>query len=310
MRTCRLIAAAAFAAISGAVSASAQAPAAKPIELPHVDIKSLDGETTLIAHLFRPKETDDAPRPAVVMMHGCSGLLAPSGRFFALYRSWARELLGKGYVVLVVDSAKSRGYGQSCTPATAAGLMMRERPKDAYAALVYLQAQPFVQPDRVALMGWSQGGGVALIGINERTIGRVSPIGRAFLARLPHDFRAAVAFYPGACSEAAQAMAYPPGERDGWTSQVPLLVLFGDADVWTQLAPCATFLEAAKARGNPVELKTYPGAVHAFDAPDLPRTELPQYRTSDGRIPVIGTDAQARADAFTRVPAFLQEHLR
>jgi dienelactone hydrolase len=99
------------------------------------------------------------------------------------------------------------------------------------------------------------------------------------------------------------------GERTGWTSQVPLLVLFGDADVWTELAPCAEFPEAAKARGNPIELKVYPGAVHAFDAPNLKRTELPHYRGRDGRVPVLETHAEARADAFVRVPAFLAEKL-
>ena len=35
---------------------------------------------------------------------------------------------------------------------------------------------------------------------------------------------------------------------------MPLLVLFGEADVWTPLAPCEAFLSAAKARGNPIEL--------------------------------------------------------
>jgi dienelactone hydrolase len=86
-------------------------------------------------------------------------------------------------------------------------------------------------------------------------------------------------------------------------------VLFGDADVWTELVPCAEFLDAAKGRGNPIELKIYPGAVHAFDAPDLKRLELPQYRAADGRVPVLETDAAARADAFVRVPAFLAQTL-
>jgi dienelactone hydrolase len=86
-------------------------------------------------------------------------------------------------------------------------------------------------------------------------------------------------------------------------------VLFGEADVWTELKPCAAFLAAAEARGNPIELKTYPGAVHAFDAPKLPRTELPQYREPDGRIPVIGTDEAARTDAFARVRTYLAAKL-
>jgi hypothetical protein len=49
--------------------------------------------------------------------------------------------------------------------------------------------------------------------------------------------------------------------------------------------------------------------VHAFDAPDLPRTELPAYRMRDGSIPVIGTDRAARADAFPRALEFLKLHL-
>ena len=90
---------------------------------------------------------------------------------------------------------------------------------------------------------------------------------------------------------------------------MPLLVLIGEADVWTPFKPCDEFIAGAGARGNPVDLKSYPGAVHAFDAPDLPRTELPAYRMPSGVIPVIGTDAAARSDAFTRVLEFLKRQL-
>jgi dienelactone hydrolase len=296
----------AFTASVAAVSAQQEPPAvapkhAAPIELPHITFPSLDGTTTLIAHIFRPRDSGDAPRPAVVMMHGCSGLLAKDGRFIPLYRAWARTLLEHGYVVLVVDSAKSRGFGQTCSAGEPRRTMWLNRPKDAYAALQYLQAQSFVRADRIALMGWSQGGGVALLSINDKSIGRP--------AQLRNDFKAAVSFYPGACSEIAQSKPYTEVEPQGWTTHVPLLALLGEADVWTPPAPCQAFLSAAKARGNPIEIKTYANAVHAFDAPNLPRTELPQYRSRDGAIPVIGTDADARADAFVRVPAFLEEKL-
>jgi dienelactone hydrolase len=301
------IAIAALAFVAGAASASAQdqekSPASKPtpIELPHITFPSLDGTTTLIAHLFRPKDSGDAPRAAIVMMHGCSGLLARNGRFIPLYRAWARALLEKGYVVLVVDSATSRGFGQTCSAGEPRRTMWLNRPKDAYAALGYLQAQPFVRADRIALLGWSQGGGVALLTINDKSIGRPPT--------LATDFKAAVSFYPGACSDTFQSKPYTQVEPQGWTTRVPLLALLGEADVWTPPAPCQAFLEAAKARGNPIEIKTYANAVHAFDAPNLPRTELPQYRMPNGAIPVIGTDKEARADVFARVPAFLEEKL-
>jgi dienelactone hydrolase len=264
-----------------------------------VNFTSLDGTTNLTAHLSRPE--GDAPRPALVLMHGCSGLLDAKGRILPIYRAWMRALLLQGYVVLTVDSASSRGFGQTCSASPDRITMYRDRPKDAYAALQYLQAQPFVQPDRVGLMGWSQGGGTVLRTINDKSIGRPATLAR--------DFKAAVSFYPGTCSERFQSKPFTQVEPQSWTTQVPLLLLFGEADTWTPFAPCEAFIAAAKARGNPVELKSYPSAAHAFDAPNLPRRELPAYRVGDGPMPVIATDRQARADAFPRVLEFLKLHL-
>ena len=268
-----------------------------------VNFPSLDGSTDLIGHLARldSDAPGDTPRPAVVMMHGCSGLNDKKGHVFGMYRAWARALAVQGYVTLIVDSATPRGLGQTCSRGPDSRRMWRDRPKDAYGALQYLQAQPYVRADRIALMGWSQGGGVALLTINDKSIGRP--------AALAQDFRAAVSFYPGACADLYQSKPYTTVEPNSWTTKVPLLVLIGEADVWTPYQPCEAFIVAAKARGNPVELKSYPGAVHAFDAPHLPRTELPQYKMRDGAIPVIGTDPEARKDAFPRVLDYLKRHL-
>jgi dienelactone hydrolase len=279
-----------------ALSIAATAAAAQQ----KVNFSALDGTTNLTAHLSRPE--GDTPRPALVLLHGCSGLVNKSGRILPLYRAWIRALLARGYVVLAVDSAGSRGFGQTCTATPERSTMWHDRPKDAYAALQYLQAQPWVQPDRVGLMGWSQGGGVVLLSINDKSSGR--PAG------LAHDFTVAVSFYPGTCSDELQSKPHTEVEPQSWTTKVPLLVLIGEADTWTPFAPCAAFIAGAKARGNPVELKSYPSAVHAFDSPDLDRHELPAYRTGDGPIPVIGTDEEARADAFARVLQFVKPRLQ
>jgi dienelactone hydrolase len=296
-----LLAALALAAAASAAAAQDANPDGAPDKraLETVHFTSLDGTTNLTAYLGR--HAGEAPRPAVVLMHGCSGLLNPKGAIFPIYRAWMRALFAQGYDVLTVDSAASRGFGQTCTAGPDRITMRRDRPRDAYAALQYLQAQPSVRADRVALMGWSQGGGVVLLSINDKSIGRP--------AALAEDFKAAVAFYPGVCSDTLQSKPWTRVEPQGWTTQIPLLVLFGAADVWTPLQPCEAFLSAAKTRGNPVELKTYANAVHGFDAPNLPRTELPAYRNGNGPVPVIGTDNEARADAFPRVLEFLKLHL-
>jgi dienelactone hydrolase len=277
-------------ALSAATAAAAQQA---------VNFASLDGATNLTAYLSRPE--GDAPRPALVLMHGCSGLVNSKGRIMGLYRAWMRALVVQGYSVLAVDSATPRGFGQTCSAGPARLTMWRDRPKDAYAALQYLQAQPFVQGDRVGLMGWSQGGGVVLLSINDKSIGR--PVA------LSHEFRTAVSFYPGACSDKLQSKPFTQVEPQSWTTEVPLLVLSGEADTWTPFPPCEAFIAGAKARGNPVEVKSYPQALHAFDAPNLARRELPEYRSGDAPVPVIGTDRQARADAFPRVLDFLKLQL-
>jgi len=258
-----------------------------------VHFPSLDGSTQLDGYLYRP--SGEGRRPAVVGLHGCSGMFSrATGAISPIYREWAAELNRHGYVFLLVDSFRPRNQGEMCSTLGFELEVYRARPKDAYGALWYLQSQPFVRGDRIALAGWSQGGGATLFSIGNRSLGRP--------ATLPQgDFRAAVAFYPGSCNIERQ-----PSD---WTSQIPLLVLIGAEDVWTPLAPCKTFLDGAIGRGASIETQIYPGAYHAFDAPNQYRLELPAYRTRAGVVPIVGTDPAARQDALARVPAFLARHL-
>ncbi len=258
-----------------------------------ISVPSRDG-TALDAYLFRPHTT--GPAPAMVFAHGCGGLLNSAGRINTRETDWARHLNAAGYVVLMVDSFTTRGVRNMCSPSSFQGAVYRARSQDLYEALAYLQAQPYVAPSRVGVMGWSLGGGAVLNAL--RTDSSARPAGLA----PDRDFRAAVAFYPASCSAERQ--------RGSWSSRIPLLVLLGDGDVWTPLAPCRSLIEAAAAQGNAVTLKVYAGAYHDFDWPNRPYKELTEYRTAAGVVPIIATDPAARADASSRVPAFLAKYLK
>jgi dienelactone hydrolase len=264
-----------------------------------VTFPARDGKTMLQAFLLRPR--DDSVHAALVLLHGCSGL-QNDGRMFPVYRVWARMFAVRGYVALVVDSAGSRGFGETCTERPERRTAFLERPKDAYAALAYLQALPFVRADRVGVIGWSQGGATILLAIGAQSRGRPEGL------EAP-DFRAAVALYPGACSERLQSRPFVEAEPNSWTTTIPLLVLQGEADNWTPAAPCEAFIAGAKQRGAPVEFKLYPNAHHVFDAPNVPVRELPAYRRPSGVVPLAGTEPMARADAIPRVIAFFERHL-
>jgi dienelactone hydrolase len=181
----------ALAPVAVAQQAEPDAPDKRALETVH--FASLDGVTNLTAYLGR--HPADAPRPAVVLMHGCSGLLNPRAGSSGSIGPWTRALFAKGYDVLNIDSAGSRGFGQTCTVGPDGSRCTASRPKDAYAALQYLQAQPFVRPDRIGPMGWSQGGAIALLSIDDKSTGRP--------AALRQDFVAAVAFLSGRLQRAA-----------------------------------------------------------------------------------------------------------
>ena len=141
------------------------------------------------------------PFPALVLLHGCQGVVRQT-------QTWAHWLRERGYVALVTDSFGPRNDPADCKGGDDSG-PSTARFDDAIGALRYLQAQPFVIPDRVASFGWSQGGLFAMSVINGPTLERA----RARGVTLPRaGYAAAIAMYPGGC-EAYVKELFDRGEK-------------------------------------------------------------------------------------------------
>ncbi len=239
----------------------------------------------LKAVLFRPE--GQGPFPAVVALHNCTGLNNSAGTFGARYRDWGERLAKNGYVVLMPDSHGSRGAGSQCATRSRSIRNDRERVADADAARAWLQAQSWVAPDRIALLGWSSGAIAALWAVRART--QPPP-----QSNDGPDFRSAVALYPG-CRRLSNA---------AWSARVPTLILIGRADDQASAATCQQMVAGARGRSARVEIHVYPGAHHDFDHPNRPlqlRTGLAFSADGSGRVH-SGTNPAARADALKRVP--------
>jgi len=244
---------------------------------------------SIAATLARP--TGPGPFPAVVQLHGCAGIEAQSFR-------WARWLANRGYVALVLDSFGPRGIEGDCRsgpddpPLTA-------RFDDAFGALRYLQSLGYVRPDRVAAIGWSQGGVYALAVINGPSLERARRRG----VELPTPgFAASVGVYPGGCFSLVNEQVVRP-----------LLVLIGQADDWTPPATCQEMVEAMRGRGADATIVTYPGAQHYFDVEGRRLEVLPDVENDNrpgGFGATVGYQAEAAADARRRIEDFLARHLR
>jgi dienelactone hydrolase len=183
------------------------------------------------------------PSPAVVLLHSCNG------NWLRLDERWGKRIGSWGYVTLTVDSFGPRGLKDTCNNGAPVDLAF-----DAYRALNFLVRQPFVDPARVAVLGFSQGGWLALTSVEHGAIEQTSQ----------NKFRAAIAFYPRCL-----------GFKGDMT--VSTLILIGELDDWTPAGECRNMVDGRddwgisrrKSEGAPIRLIVYPGAYHAFDAPGL-----------------------------------------
>jgi dienelactone hydrolase len=254
-------------------------------------LKPFNGEPVELSALqFRPQGA--GPFPAVVLLHGCSGMYTPSGYVTNSYRRWAELLSEDGYVALLVDSFGPRGHRSICELQKRPILESRERVEDAYAAARWLNGQPYVAVGRIGLIGWSNGGTGTLYSMRPDR-------------RLEAGFRAAVAFYPG-CRTLA-------GAKTPYRTYSPLLILSGEADDWTPAEPCRQLAAIAQKEGAPLEIVTYPGAHHSFDRIGLPVRYRPNVRNlnkPDRLGATVGEHPQAREDAIRRTKAFFAQTLK
>src|SRR5438876_7377939 len=137
---------------------------------------------------FLTKPDGPGPFPGIVHLHGCGGL--PDDVKRGANHFWSDRLASWGYAVLVVDSFTTRGISNTCSGEPAA------RAADAYGALAWLARQPFVDANRVAVIGFSAGGIATLSIAEERDF-------ELFENEGEHGFKAAVAFYPACMSDNA-----------------------------------------------------------------------------------------------------------
>jgi dienelactone hydrolase len=209
------------------------------------------------------------PFPAVVVLHGCNGV---SQNTFV----WARRLASWGYAALIINSFNPRGLEQVCDGSRA--LPGPERAQDAFEAAAYLRSRPDIDPQRIAVLGYSHGGWTALNASIEKSVER---------AQMP-PFRAIIAYYPF-CPVVAPTLA----------SDVEIFI--GDSDDWASAARCSAFVEkyAENAPHRPT-LMVYSGARHSFDSNRPDRVYFGHQ---------LAYDPKATADALERTRKFLDEHM-
>ncbi|QNK79610.1 dienelactone hydrolase family protein [Nakamurella sp. PAMC28650] len=197
-------------------------------------------DTALEGYLARPAGDDDAPKPAVLIVHDWLGVTDH-------VRVRAEMMARLGYVTLAADvfGAGVRPSGPE-EAAALAGQYYGDIPlfrSRLLANLERLRSEPGVDASRVGVMGYCFGGSGALE-----------------IARAGEEVAAVVAFHGGLGTSA-------PSTENGVHAAV--LVLTGAEDPVVPPAAVQGFEDEMRAaRVQDWQVVTYSGAMHAFAVPD------------------------------------------
>ncbi len=207
---------------------------------------SADGKPSTVAGVLRVPSVDAGRLPAVILVHGSGG---PGGNI----DYWQQQLNSIGIATFALDVFTGRGITRTIEDQTQLGRL--NGIVDANRALEAIAGRPWIDPERVVLMGFSRGGQVALYAALNRF--------RAMWKAGSHDFAGYIAFY---------AACYTQYIDDTNVVAKPIRLFHGTADDYVSVEPAKNYVERLRRAGKDVELIEYAGAHHAFDNPRYERT--------------------------------------
>jgi dienelactone hydrolase len=202
-------------------------------------VATADGPLTVPATFVVPAGT--TPMPAVVLLHGTGGVDG-RGAFHA------EALHRRGIATLEVDMWTPRGI--KGTPQSRPK-RLRETYPDTFGALRFLAQQPEIDPQRIGVMGFSWGGGLALAAASASLVQELTGGALQFAAHAP--------FYPVCWSFLKSA-------ADFKLTGAPVRIFAGERDDYEEADTCKQLVERLPADSRAsVTLTIYPGATHAWD---------------------------------------------
>lgn len=218
------------------------APTGKALQAGPAEAPKVNGGGLL---LMPPGASADAPVPAVVILHGSGGDW--TGRSVYL----ANRLAAHGIAGFAVDTFVARNLRPTDNYFTRLQkASIYTQIIDGLNALDALQDHPAIDPERIAVTGFSLGAAAALYSMFE-------PVATGVLGDDGPRFSAYASFYAG-CSFDVE---------DFRVEGSPVLIMMGGKDESMSIPRCEWLRDKLQAAGVDATLKVYPDAAHGWEQP-------------------------------------------
>ena len=202
-------------------------------DLGNQEKQNVFGKLTIPVDSLNP----DKKYPLIIGVAGSMGWRKHHLEYIKMYQD-------EGFATFELNSFKSRGISStvgSQVEVTVAAIIL-----DSYRALKKLAKHANINKDRVAITGWSLGGGVTLFS-------SWIPVKNAISKEL--SFAAHLAFYPP-CFFNPKNLSF---------TKAPIHILIGEDDDWTPATPCKN-LVGILSKNNNIGITIYPNSHHGFDS--------------------------------------------
>ena len=199
------------------------------------NIENLDTQT--VSGILTIPENAGSQVPLVIGVAGSSGWGEHHFEYLKMYQDM-------GIATFQLQSFKSRD--ETSTVGTQNTVTHAMIILDSYRALEKLSENSKIDIEKVAITGWSLGGGVTLFSGWEPLMDAIDS---------DYTFAAHLAFYPPCFVE--------PSILDFTDS--PIHILIGEIDEWTPSQPCLELVDLLDDNGTDIDITVYEGAHHSFD---------------------------------------------
>jgi dienelactone hydrolase len=227
----------------------------------------LNGKPVTIAGELRIPKPGTDKLAAVMLIHGSGGINSSADQ-------WAQELNSIGIAAFILDSFAGRGIANTINDQSqldSLAMMV-----DAFRALALLAKHPRIDPNRIAVMGFSKGAIAAVYSSNQRF--------RKLYDTSDVEFAAHIGLYTP-CN-----VTYHGDEK---VTGKPIRLFHGIADDYVSIEPCRSYVTRLKKAGADATLTEYPDAHHSYDVFSIKEPiKFPQGQTTRNCLIQEGNDGQ------------------